>query len=40
MRERAAMLGGRVNISSATEKGTSVTAWIPLLSPEESGAKP
>ena len=30
MRERAAILGGRVNISSAPGKGTTVTAWIPL----------
>lgn len=37
MRERAAILGGRVNISSAPGKGTTVTAWIPLPSPEESG---
>jgi PAS domain S-box-containing protein len=40
MRERAAILGGRVNISSAPGKGTTVTAWIPLPSPEESGALP
>ncbi|HYM09561.1 MAG TPA: histidine kinase [Bryobacterales bacterium] len=40
MRERAAILGGRVNIASAPGKGTTVTAWIPLLSPEESGALP
>lgn len=40
MRERAAMLGGRVNISSAPGKGTSLTAWIPLRSSEESGARP
>ena len=40
MRERAAILGGRVNISSAPGKGTTVTAWIPLPSPEESGAIP
>ena len=40
MRERAAILGGEVNISSAPGKGTAVTAWIPLLSPEQSGAKP
>jgi len=33
-------LGGEVNISSAPGKGTAVTAWIPLLSPEESGAIP
>lgn len=38
MRERAAVLGGQVNISSATGKGTTVAAWIPLSSPEESGA--
>jgi PAS domain S-box-containing protein len=37
MRERAAILGGRVNISSAPGKGTTVTAWIPLASPQESG---
>ena len=40
MRERAAILGGRVNISSAPGKGTTVTAWIPLPSPEESSAMP
>ena len=40
MRERAAILGGRVNISSAPGKGTTVTAWIPLPSPEESGITP
>jgi PAS domain S-box-containing protein len=40
MRERAAILGGQVNISSAPGKGTTVTAWIPLLSPEGSGAIP
>jgi PAS domain S-box-containing protein len=40
MRERAAILGGQVNVSSAPGKGTTVTAWIPLLSPEESGAIP
>jgi PAS domain S-box-containing protein len=38
MRERAAILGGQVNISSAAGKGTTVTAWIPLPSREESGA--
>jgi PAS domain S-box-containing protein len=38
MRERAAILGGRVNISSAPGKGTTVTAWIPFPSPDESGA--
>ena len=38
MRERAAMLGGEVKISSAPGKGTSVTAWIPLPSPKESKA--
>jgi PAS domain S-box-containing protein len=37
MRERAAILGGQVNISSAPGKGTTVTAWIPLPSPEKSG---
>jgi PAS domain S-box-containing protein len=35
MRERVAILGGQVNISSAPGKGTTVTAWIPFLSPEE-----
>jgi PAS domain S-box-containing protein len=40
MRERAAILGGRVSISSAPGKGTTVTAWIPLPSPEESGRMP
>ena len=38
MRERAAILGGHVDISSAPGKGTTVTAWIPLPSPEKSGA--
>ncbi len=40
MRERAAMLGGGMSISSAPGKGTSVTAWVPLRSPEESGVMP
>jgi PAS domain S-box-containing protein len=40
MRERAAILGGKVNISSAPGKGTTVSAWIPLSSPEESGTIP
>ena len=40
MRERAAILGGRVNISSAPGKGTTVTAWIPLPSAEGSGTIP
>ncbi|MFN0172709.1 MAG: histidine kinase [Bryobacteraceae bacterium] len=40
MRERAAMLGGGVKISSAPGKGTRVTAWIPLRPPEESGVTP
>jgi signal transduction histidine kinase len=40
MRERAAILGGRVNITSAPGKGTTVTARIPLLSPEQSDAMP
>jgi PAS domain S-box-containing protein len=40
MRERAAILEGQVNISSAPGKGTTVTAWIPLLSPEASGSRP
>jgi signal transduction histidine kinase len=39
MRERAAILGGQVNISSAPGKGTTVTAWVPFPWPEESGAK-
>ena len=38
MRERAAILGGQVNIASAPGKGTTVTAWIPLRPPEETGA--
>src|ERR1019366_912139 len=38
MRERASILGGRVNVASAPGKGTTVTAWIPLLSSEETGA--
>ena len=40
MRERAAILGGRVSISSASGKGTTVTAWIPIPEPEESGTVP
>ena len=40
MRERAAILGGRVNISSAPGNGTTITAWIPLSSPTESGTIP
>ena len=40
MRERAAILGGQVNISSAPGKGTTVSAWIPLPSPEKSGTVP
>jgi len=27
-----------VNIASAPGKGTTVTAWVPLVSPEETGA--
>ena len=38
MRERVAILGGGVNIASAPGKGTTVTAWVPLPSPEETGA--
>jgi PAS domain S-box-containing protein len=38
MRERAAILGGQVNVASAPGKGTTVSAWIPLPSPEESAA--
>ena len=37
MRERAAILGGHVDITSAPGKGTTVTAWIPFPSHEESG---
>ena len=37
MRERAAILGGRVDIASAPGSGTTVTAWIPFPSPEECG---
>ena len=40
MRERAAMLGGCVDITSAPGNGTTVTAWIPVSSPEESGSHP
>jgi len=40
MRERAAILGGRVDISSAPGKGTTVSAWIPLQPPGDSGATP
>ena len=40
MRERAAILGGQVNVSSAPGKGTSVTAWIPIRPPRESGGIP
>jgi len=38
MRERAAVLGGQMDISSAPGKGTTVAAWIPLSSPDEAGA--
>jgi PAS domain S-box-containing protein len=38
MRERAIILGGQVNISSAPGKGTTVTAWIPFPSRKESCA--
>ena len=38
MRERAAILGGKVSISSTPGKGTSVAAWIPLMRPEASKA--
>jgi signal transduction histidine kinase len=38
MRERAAILGGEVNIASAPGKGTTVTAWVPLRSPDKTGA--
>jgi len=40
MRERAAILGGKVDISSSPGKGTTVSAWIPLPSPEESDTIP
>jgi signal transduction histidine kinase len=40
MRERAAMLGGEVKVSSTLEVGTTVTAWIPLLPPGEAGVRP
>ena len=40
IRERAAMLGGRVSISSTPGKGTRITAWIPLASSQESPATP
>jgi len=38
MRERAAILSGAVSISSAPGTGTTVTAWIPLQSPQKSVA--
>ena len=38
MRERAAILGGRVKISSVPGRGTTVIAWVPLRLPEQSGA--
>jgi PAS domain S-box-containing protein len=37
MGERAAILGGQVNISSVPGKGTTVSAWIPLPLPRKSG---
>ena len=40
MRERAAMLGGQLKITSAPGQGTSVAAWIPLLAPNGSDAIP
>ncbi|HEV2349181.1 MAG TPA: histidine kinase [Terriglobia bacterium] len=39
MRERAAILGGQVKISSAPGRGTTVAAWIPFPSPEAARAK-
>jgi signal transduction histidine kinase len=39
MRERAANLGGGLDIASAPGKGTTISAWIPLPPPEKSGAK-
>ena len=38
MRERAAMLGGQLKITSAPGQGTSVAAWIPLLAPNGTDA--
>jgi len=38
MRERAAVLGGHVDISSAPGKGTTIAAWIPLPWPKKSAA--
>jgi hypothetical protein len=35
-----AAVTNQLKISSAPGKGTTVTAWIPLPSPEESGAIP
>ncbi len=40
MRERAAILGGRVDISSAPGQGTTVTAWIPLPCVEDAVSVP
>lgn len=40
MRERAAMMGGGVKISSTPGNGTTVTAWVPLLPPPESRSQP
>jgi signal transduction histidine kinase len=40
IRERAAMLGGRLSISSTPGNGTRITAWIPLASSQESRAIP
>jgi len=39
MRERAAILGGQVKISSAPGKGTTVAVWIPIPPPEADGTK-
>jgi PAS domain S-box-containing protein len=40
MRERAAMLGGWLSVSSAPGKGTSVIARVPLRPPEEAASTP
>jgi signal transduction histidine kinase len=33
MRERVSLVGGRLEIVSAPDKGTAVTAWVPAVEP-------
>ena len=40
MRERAAMLGGSIDVTSSTQQGTTVRVCIPIKRDEESGDWP